>query len=702
MARQWRIFSASMLLVALALASFALPASAASYSFSNAAAITITDRTGGTPAAANPYPSSITVANVAGAITKVTVTVTGLSHNTASDVDMLLRGPGGQAIMLLSDVGDDGNWSSDAITFDDAAAATYQTTSGNTNTNLPGGTYRPTNSSSGNAVCATDTQPAGSSAPSITTLAGFNGLSGASVNGDWSLFISDDCFFNGGGSISGGWSLSITTDVPVATNDSYSTGYRQTLTVAAPGVLGNDTNPLADTLSAVLETAPLSGTLALAADGSFTYTPNQGFTGDDSFTYRAANGVASSEPATVTISVASVPFAGDMALTIDEDTPFAGTLLGEDDNGEPLTFSIVTQPLSGTLELTDAVTGAFIYTPTAELSGADSFTFQTSDGTNSSSIATVSITVVAVNDAPVNSVPGAQGTPCNTPLVLSAAGGNALSVADVDAGGDLEVVLSVTGGTLTLSDTTGLTSVTGDGSASVSMLGPQAAINVALDGLTFTPSDGVGGDANLTMVTSDLGQTGAGGALSDSDTVVIAVGKLAQAISFTNPGPRTYGAAPLSLSATADSGLPVSFSVVSGPATVSGSTLTITGAGTVTVRASQAGNPTYGPTSVDQIFTVARAALTIRADDKAMVAGSALPALTATYTGFVNGDTAASLDTPVSLSTTATSASAAGDYPIVAAGAADSNYTITFANGTLRISAAAPTTYIIALPLLAR
>jgi hypothetical protein len=699
MRRQWRALCASTLLTALALASFALPASAASYSFSNTAAITITDRTGGTPAAANPYPSSITVANVAGAITSVTVTVSGMNHNSTSDIDMLLVGPGGQNIRLMSDVAGNGDLINTDLTFDDAAASALPTG----NTSLASGSYWPTNSNSGGAICGTDTMPAPApAASSNTTLAAaFNGLSGTDVNGDWSLFISDDCFFTGG-SISGGWSLSITTNVPVAVNDSYSTGYRQTLTVAAPGVLGNDTNPLADTLSAVLETGPISGTLALAADGSFTYAPNAGFTGDDSFTYRAANGAASSELATVTITVNGGPFAEDVALSIDEDTPFTGTLPAEDDNAEPLTFSIVTQPLSGTLELTDALTGAFIYTPTAEINGADSFTFQVSDGTTSSNVATVSITIAAVNDAPVNSVPGPQGTPFNTPLLLSAAGGNALSVADVDAGGDIEAVLSVTGGTLTLSDTTGLTSVTGDGSDSVSMLGAQAAINAALDGLTFTPTNGVGGDANLTIVTSDLGQTGAGGALSDSDTVVIAVGKLAQAISFANPGPRTYGAAPFSLGATADSGLPVSYSVVSGPATVSGSTLTITGAGAVTVRASQAGDATYGPTSVDQSFTVAPAALTIRADDKAMVAGAALPALTATYTGFVNGDTAASLDTAVSLSTTATSASAAGNYPIVAAGAADGNYTITFVNGTLRISAAAPTVYTIALPLLAR
>jgi uncharacterized repeat protein (TIGR01451 family) len=84
---------------------------------------------------------------------------------------------------------------------------------------------------------------------------------------------------------------------------------------------------------------------------------------------------------------------------------------------------------------------------------------------------------------------------------------------------------------------------------------------------------------------------------------------------------------------------------------------------------------------------VARAPLTITADNKSKVAGNPLPPLTATYTGFVNGDTPASLDTPATLSTTATATSPAGDYPIVVSGAADANYNISFVNGNLHVTA---------------
>src|SRR5207244_5498306 len=83
--------------------------------------------------------------------------------------------------------------------------------------------------------------------------------------------------------------------------------------------------------------------------------------------------------------------------------------------------------------------------------------------------------------------------------------------------------------------------------------------------------------------------------------------------------------------------------------------------------------------------------LTITADDKSKVYGAALPGVTASYSGFVNGDTASDLVTPVSLSTTATAASAVGTYPITASGAADANYTISFVAGTLTVTPAALT-----------
>lgn len=90
---------------------------------------------------------------------------------------------------------------------------------------------------------------------------------------------------------------------PVAADDTYSTAPDTALTVPAPGVLGNDTDGDNDGLTAVLVSNPGNGTLNLNADGSFTYTPDAGFTGSDSFTYQANDGKEDSNVATVTMTV---------------------------------------------------------------------------------------------------------------------------------------------------------------------------------------------------------------------------------------------------------------------------------------------------------------------------------------------------------------------------------------------------------------
>lgn len=91
--------------------------------------------------------------------------------------------------------------------------------------------------------------------------------------------------------------------IPVARNDFYSVNENSTLTVKGIGVLGNDTNPDAGVLNAILSSNVVNGHLTLNQNGSFTYTPNPNFHGTDSFTYRAKNGIASSNNATVTIQV---------------------------------------------------------------------------------------------------------------------------------------------------------------------------------------------------------------------------------------------------------------------------------------------------------------------------------------------------------------------------------------------------------------
>ena len=174
-------------------------------------------------------------------------------------------------------------------------------------------------------------------------------------------------------------------------------------------------------------------------------------------------------------------------------------------------------------------------------------------------------------------------------------------------------------------------------------------------------------------------------------TRTITVNKAAQTIAFAQPGtPVTYGVAPLTLSARSGSGLAVTFSVASGPGKVSGATLIITGAGTVVVAANQAGNANYAAApQVTRSITVNKAKLTVTANSLTMKQGATVPALTYAMTGFVNGDSQAKATTgQPALSTTATSKSATGSYPItVKAGTlAAANYSFALVNGTLTVT----------------
>jgi hypothetical protein len=169
--------------------------------------------------------------------------------------------------------------------------------------------------------------------------------------------------------------------------------------------------------------------------------------------------------------------------------------------------------------------------------------------------------------------------------------------------------------------------------------------------------------------------------------VTVGAGSTSQTITF-NPLPNvTYGASPITLGASASSGLAVSYSVT-GPATLNGSTLTITGMGQVTVTASQPGNATYAAASpVPQSFTVAPAVLTVTANNASRAYGAANPTFTYSIAGYVNGDPPSVVSGTATAYTTATATSAAGTYPItfLLEKLTAANYTFTYVNGTLTV-----------------
>ena len=215
-------------------------------------------------------------------------------------------------------------------------------------------------------------------------------------------------------------------DAPVALADVYTTDEDVELAVAVPGVLANDTDIEGDGLTAVIESDVANGTLALAADGSFTYLPDANFFGEDSFTYRAFDGALYSEVVTVTITVNPIndtPVAVADSYMADEDVELVvgvaeGVLTNDADDG-PMTAALQTDVANGTLALT--ADGSLTYMPDADFFGEDSFTYKAFDGALYSNAVTVTITVSPINDAPV-AVADAYSTDQNTELSVAAPG----------------------------------------------------------------------------------------------------------------------------------------------------------------------------------------------------------------------------------------------------------------------------------------
>ena len=172
------------------------------------------------------------------------------------------------------------------------------------------------------------------------------------------------------------------------------------------------------------------------------------------------------------------------------------------------------------------------------------------------------------------------------------------------------------------------------------------------------------------------------------------LGRLSQTISFSALPSTSYGATPLVLSASASSGLPISYQVMSGPASLShgGQVLSLNGAGTVVVQATQAGNATYlAATSITQRFTVSPAVLTVTANSVSAVYGAIPSTFGYKLTGFVLGQYAAQAVTGSAIVTAQVSSkSGVGSYRLtVTQGTlSSSNYSFVFVSGTLTVTKA--------------
>ncbi|MEM7133726.1 MAG: Ig-like domain-containing protein [Chloroflexota bacterium] len=299
-------------------------------------------------------------------------------------------------------------------------------------------------------------------------------------------------------STSGTLTIATTNNAPVAVDDSYSVDENGILTIAIPGVLHNDTDLDNDSLTASLESSPINGNLSLSADGSFVYTPTAGFSGTDTFTYKANDGSANSNVATVTITVSqsnAPPVAVDDSYVVDEnntltvDTP--GVLGNDTDlDKDSLTAILESHPSNGLLSF--SADGSFIYTPTANFSGAETFTYKANDGNADSNVATVTITVRQSNTPPV-AEDDEFSTDKNTLIIVPAFG-----VLENDADADQDLLSAV----IETEPSNGSVQLNLDGSFSYT---PTADF-VGSDSFAYTAFDGTE-TSNVAIVTILVNET---------------------------------------------------------------------------------------------------------------------------------------------------------------------------------------------------
>ncbi|WPQ61162.1 Ig-like domain-containing protein [Chitinophaga sancti] len=312
----------------------------------------------------------------------------------------------------------------------------------------------------------------------------------ATVNADGTYTYTPAANYNGPDSFTieindgNGGTITLTINITVTAVNDAPTGADQNITTPEDtpyngSVVGNDVD--GDALTYSKATDPAHGTATVNADGTYTYTPASNYNGPDSFTIEINDGNGGSATVTINITVTAVndaPTGADQTITTPEDTQYNGSIVGNDVDGDALTYSKATDPAHGTATVN--ADGTYTYTPAANYNGPDSFTIEINDGNGSTATVTINITVTAVNDAPTGTDQNIT-TPEDTPYNGSVVG------SDVD------------GDALTYSKATdpshGTATVNADGTYTYT---PAADYNGA-DSFTIEINDGNGGTATVTI-----------------------------------------------------------------------------------------------------------------------------------------------------------------------------------------------------------
>jgi|GEM_PF-4639371 len=349
-------------------------------------------------------------------------------------------------------------------------------------------------------VLTNDTDPEGQTL--TVTLASSN-TGTVSISANSSLLFTPEPDFNGQANISytvsdpGGLTASATVavnviavnDDPVAEADSFELNEDTTLNVAAPALLSNDSDPDNDilTVSATVQ-APAFGALQLGSDGSFTYTPNENFNGNDSFSYAISDGNGGEATGTVNLTVlpvADAPETTDDTFSVEAGVPIEMDVLANDNNIDPDQGSLVivsATAVNGSVSILGST--LLSYQANIDFEGTDTITYTAQVDNNASNPTTTGNVTVEV-------------TLPNQPPVANA------DNASVDE--DASVVISpLSNDTDPENDTISLVSATAD----------SGSVEVSGNTLVYSPSENFNGSVSISYTIEDSEQNSASGTIS--------------------------------------------------------------------------------------------------------------------------------------------------------------------------------------------
>ncbi len=456
----------------------------------------------------------------------------------------------------------------------------------------------------------------------------------------------------------------------------------------------------------VLTSLPTASTTATAGSVVGTYPLTLAGGAADNYDITLVNGLITVEKAKLTVNIASQSKtygASNPALSFS----YSGFVLNENQS------VIDTSPTISTT--IDEFSGAGSYTISGSGGSDDSYDFIYVDGTFTVNQAPLSLTV---NDKAITygeALPTLDGTlsgVINNDNIMVSYSTTATSTADA---GDYPITASLsdpdnklgnynvsnTPGTLTIGQADQLITLAAISDVDLAEVN-EVAVTASVDSglpLTYTITQGqafaafnadnslilLSGTGTVILEVSQAGDTNYKAASESVSFNAVDSRKSNQTITIGNIERVTYGEV-LTVSANASSSLPVSLTVVSGPATLNGTELTFSAVGMVVIEASQNGNEAFNPASpFTQQFEVTPAVLSVTAGSQTIIYGEAIPALQYSISGFVNGETEAVLTSVPTLSTTATGDSDAGAYPILVGGAMADNYTFNYLEGVLTI-----------------